>query len=253
MSRHYDFKKEYANALKEITLLQNIKRFSLRKELFNKLFEDPEGFEGLHIFLHPMFNNDPSPKAGRRTCKIYNLNKAFEPQYIAERQEAAGIQEFEDFDIEAYEKEKEEKRQKKQQMYKDCLSYLLECAIKNGGNISLSAIANTLTDAGKESLLPNVNVFKEVYVEFSKAGEIDIAALKEEQKNTILCAKPDQFELNNTILELGLEIKKAEMSYIEGADKVVFENVEENGKMRNVRCADMLISVTGGKADGRRF
>ena len=98
------------------------------------------------------------------------------------------------------------------------------------------------------TLLPNVQIFKEIMVELLKGREIHMEVLREERRNYISEASGG-FQLNEMLLNLadtyGLRMRKVEAYRIEDGKVVTFEHVpDETGRQKTICCSNVLIRVT---------
>lgn len=248
LSTHFDLKALYTKELEDLTQMSLIRRFPLRTGLYDKVMEHPETLENLDYFVRPLFNQDAE--------KGYNLNKAFQLQRPVRKTAEEDSGEALDFDEEAWLREQEVLRRKKLKKYEESLEYLLYMASEEG-EISLGRIKEqaVMSESGKDRLIPNVEIFKEIMVELIKNREIDIAALRKEQSEFIQ-DRPDEFQLNEMLLKIignGIrdgknalppDIRKVETYRIEDGSAVVFEDVlNENGERKTIRCSNVLIRI----------
>jgi len=100
-----------------------------------------------------------------------------------------------------------------------------------------------------DSLIPTVEIFREVIIEMLKVKDIDINELKEERKTTIDNGEIE-FQLNKSILDviernnLLSKILLIRINKIELENDVKLENVkDENGDYRNFICSDIVFEV----------
>lgn len=252
LSSHFDLKALYTRELEQLSQMSFIRRFSLRNELYEKILEQPEGLERLEIFLRPLFGKEPD--------KIYNLKKSTELQRPVRKKEEEETEAVMEFGDERWMEEEERRRQEKLAKYEGSLKLLLQTALgSENGEISLETLKERLTADGPEeegykTLIPNVQIFKEIMVELLKGGEIDLEVLREERRNYISDAGEASggFQLNEMLLNLadtyGLGMKKVEIYRIEDGKVITFEQVpDETGRQKNICCSNVLIRVTAGK------
>ncbi|MDO4338369.1 MAG: hypothetical protein Q4C91_09820 [Eubacteriales bacterium] len=246
LNSHFDLKALYTRELEQLSQMSLIRRFSLRTELYDKILENPSAIQELDYFLRPLFNQQPE--------KIYNLNKAFQLQKPVGKNEEKDTEEKLDFDEQTWQEEQERRRREKLKRYESSLSLLLEYAVRaKKGEVSLREISESMeeadTEAQKERLLPNVEIFKEIMVELIRNREIDIAALKKERSEFIQ-DRPGEFQLNEMLLKLVEEIpanasiQKVEILRAEDGSTVTFDNVlNEDGERKSIRCSNVFIRV----------
>ena len=240
LSSHFDLKALYTKELEQISQMSLIKRFSLRKELYDKVMENPQSLEDLDYFLRPLLSRDID--------KIYNPNKALQYQKLSKRKEEEASEETIDFDEEEWEFEQEQIRMQKKVRYEKSLGYLLLQFVKHGA-ISLGEIQKNLSGEEKEELIPNVEIFREIMIELIRNREIDIAKLKEEKSEYII-ERQGEFQLNEMILDLIerneelREIKKIYTYRLNDGEIVDFQDVlTENGVRKTIHCSNVMFRV----------
>lgn len=240
LSSHFDLKALYTKELEQISQMSLIKRFSLRKELYDKVMENPQSLEDLDYFLRPLLSRDMD--------KIYNLNKVLQYQKLSKRKEEEVSEETIDFDEEEWEFEREQIRMQKKVRYEKSLGYLLLQFVKHEA-ISLGEIQKNLSEEEKEELIPNVEIFREIMIELIRNREIDIAKLKEEKSEYIM-ERQGEFQLNEMILDLIekneelREIKRIYTYRLTDGDIVDFQDVlTENGVRKTIHCSNVMFRV----------
>ena len=149
------------------------------------------------------------------------------------------------------------RRQEKTAKYEGSLKLLLQAALgSDNGEISLETLREQILaqEPGQDAemlihtLLPNVQIFKEIMVELLKGREIHMEVLREERRNYISEASGG-FQLNEMLLNLadtyGLRMRKVEAYRIEDGKVVTFEHVpDETGRQKTICCSNVLIRVT---------
>ena len=242
LNSHFDLKILYTEELERLSQARLIQRFSMRRDLYDKVLKQSNTLENMDMFLRPLFNRNPQ--------KIYNLNKAFSYEKSINMAADKDIEEKVDFDEEAFHREKEEKMQKKLLVYEKSLQYLLERASVTG-EVSLEQLKDRLDiyPEEKEILMPNVDVFKEIMVELIRNRTIDITALKKERREYIQ-EQPDGFQLNEMILKLVEErsenndIRKIEIERLENEEAIIFSEIkDEENRRKTIRCSNVLIRL----------
>lgn len=242
--KHLDLKELYTKELEAMSQMSLIQRFSLRTELFDKVLEQPDALQSVDFFFRPLFIRQPE--------KVYNINKAFEIQRPIRKKIETDSQEAIDFDEEAWQQEQELLRQKKLEKYQGCLEFLLDRILARG-KFTLAQCREELEEAPQEMcrLIPNVEIFKEIMVEFLKSREIDILALKRERRNFIQ-ENSNDFNLQEMLLNLleeretaGASIKTIRIERIEDGQAVVFKQViDAQGDPKTIRCSNILFQGT---------
>ncbi len=242
LNSHFDLKILYTEELERLSQARLIQRFSIRRDLYDKILKQSNTLENMDMFLRPLFN--------RRPQKIYNLNKAFSYEKSTNMAADKDIEEEVDFDEEAFQREKEEKLQKKLLVYEKSLQYLLKRASVTG-EVSLGQLKDRLDmyPEEKEIFIPNVDVFKEIMVELIRNRTIDIVALKRERREYIQ-EQPDGFQLNEMILKLVEEqpenndLRKIEIERMENEEAIIFSEIkDEENRRKTIRCSNVWIRL----------
>lgn len=242
LNSHFDLKILYTEELERLSQARLIQRFSMRRDLYDKVLKQADTLENMDMFLWPLFNRNPE--------KIYNLNKAFSYEKSVNAGMEKDTEEEVDFDEEAFRREKEEKLQKKLLVYEKSLQYLLEKASVTG-EVSLGQLKDRLDiyPEEKEIFIPNVDVFKEIMVELIRNRTIDIATLKKERREYIQ-EQPDGFQLNEMILKLVEEqlenndITSIEVERLENEEAITFSEIkDEENRRKTIRCSNVLIRL----------
>lgn len=242
LNSHFDLKILYTEELERLSQARLIQRFSMRRDLYDKVLKQADTLENIDMFLRPLFNRNPE--------KIYNLNKAFSYEKSVNAGMEKDTEEEVDFDEEAFRREKEEKLQKKLLVYEKSLQYLLEKASVTG-EVSLGQLKDRLDiyPEEKEIFIPNVDVFKEIMVELIRNRTIDIATLKKERREYIQ-EQPDGFQLNEMILKLVEEqpenndITSIEVERLENEEAITFSEIkDEENRRKTIRCSNVLIRI----------
>lgn len=242
LNSHFDLKILYTEELERLSQARMIQRFSMRRDLYDKVLKQADTLENMDMFLRPLFNRNPE--------KIYNLNKAFSYEKSVNAGMEKDTEEEVDFDEEAFRREKEEKLQKKLLVYEKSLQYLLEKASVTG-EVFLGQLKDRLDiyPEEKEIFIPNVDVFKEIMVELIRNRTIDIATLKKERREYIQ-EQPDGFQLNEMILKLVEEqpenndITSIEVERLENEEAITFSEIkDEENRRKTIRCSNVLIRL----------
>lgn len=242
LKKHFDLKDIYGRELENISKMSLIERFNFKTEVYDKILDNPEKLEDIDIFLRPLFNMQPH--------KFYNINKALEYQKIIRRNEVEEDEEIA-FDenelIEAENKKKLERLDK----YKGVIELLLELVVERN-KISLGEINSLIkeSDILMNTLIPTVEIFREVIIEMLKNRTIDITEIREERKNSVESGEIE-FQLNKSILEIidGNKnfkyIAKITVEKILDSDDIKLEGLlNENGDIKNFICSDISIEIT---------
>lgn len=235
LNHHFDLKELYAKELEQMSQMATIKRFSLRSELYDPLIEHPGQLTQLEYFLRPLFQNEVN--------KIYHLNRCLELQRPIRKKAEEEEGEMLEFDAEEFERQKEECQRKRLKKYQQSMHFLLERVVAQG-SLKLSELAQ-LTEIEKSLFIPNVEIFREIMVEFLKSKTIDIEVLRQE-RSQVLSEENFNFQLNEMLLDIVEQEGMKELSHIEimrtpEENIVTFENVrDEEGNAKTIRCSDIL-------------
>ena len=238
LNSYFDLKDLYSAELENMSKASMIRRFSFRKEVYDKVLERPEILGDFDNFLSPLFCGDPS--------RIYNLSTAVQLQKPSSKKcdEDEALEVL--FDEKAWEEEQERIRLEKRKKYYSCMNFVIGNAYRSG-KIRLSELKSIAQNKDAfDELIPTVDVFKEVMVELLKAAELDIDSLRKEKSFYIDDSK-DTFEANIMLLEIldelddAQEIKKVYVYRI-GNQQVLFENVYSNEHLlKTIRCSEVEI------------
>lgn len=248
LKKHFDLKDVYGKELENISKMSLIERFNFRTEVYNNILDNSDKLENIDIFLRPLFKMQPR--------KFYNINKALEYQKAIKKNETDD--EEISFDgsesIEVENKKKLERLEK----YKGVIGMLLELAIERD-KISLGEINYVIKDSEMlmNTLIPTVEIFREVIIEMLKNRTIDIAEIREERKNSVESGEIE-FQLNKSILDIidtnndFKKISKIKVEKILDNEDVKLAGLRnENGDIKNFVCSDISIEIM--KSGGLRL
>lgn len=234
LNQHFDLKELYAKELEQMSQMAMIKRFSLRNELYEPLLKHPGQLTQLEYFLRPLFRDEVD--------KIYNLNRCTQLQKPIRVREEEDAEELFEFDAEEFERQKEERQRKKLKKYEDSLRVILS-RLAERGSVRLSELVE-LEPEERSRLIPNVEIFKEIMVEFLKSKTIDIEQLRRERSQS-LWEGGLTFRLQEMVLELVERDSLRSLTLIEiqrtsEGNVVVLEDVpDEEGRLQRIRCSDI--------------
>lgn len=243
LKKHFELKEIYAKELENISKMSIIKRFSLHNELYEKVLEDINKIENIEVFLRPLFKND--------IPKRYNINKALQYQNPIRGNKEEKDLEVLEFSDEHMEKEIEERKLIRLEKYKTVIKIILE-RVSDTGELYLSDLNELIKrdEYIKSKLIPTVEIFREVIIEFLKVREIDINSLLEERKNSTETGELD-FQLNKSVLEVIEESKN--LSYIkkiyvskalDKEDLTINSVINELGEVKNFICSEVYFKVS---------
>ena len=180
-AKQYNHATTCMKIMKKFTDISNVDWYSI------KILDDDSKLANINQFLNPLFRNNPE--------KVYNLNKCIQYQKPLREKNDDEEEEKLDFDAMDYEEQKERKLREKLKKYQSSMEFLVERTMENDGEIDLASMSS-LPEEQKKVFIPNAEMFKEIMVEFIKAGSIDIDELRKERRN-IVAEESCSFQLND--------------------------------------------------------
>lgn len=249
LKKHFDLKDVYGRELENISKMSLIERFNFRTEVYNRILDNIEKLDDIDIFLRPLFKRQPK--------KIYNINKALEYQKTIRKNEIEEDEEIPFYENELMEAENKRKLERIEK-YKGVIEVLLELVIGRD-KISLGEINSLIQESQilRNTLIPTVEIFREVIIEMLKNRIIDIAEIREERKNFVESSEIE-FQLNKSILEIidandnFKKISKITVERLMDNKDVKLEGLlNENGDVKNFICSDISIEIV--KSGGLRL
>ena len=228
-AKQYNHATTCMKIMKKFTDISNVDWYSI------KILDDDSKLANINQFLNPLFRNNPE--------KVYNLNKCIQYQKPLREKNDDEEEEKLDFDAMDYEEQKERKLREKLKKYQSSMEFLVERTMENDGEIDLASMSS-LPEEQKKVFIPNAEMFKEIMVEFIKAGSIDIDELRKERRN-IVAEESCSFQLNEMILKIADERKNSQIKRItvrrcDDGQTVCFKDVyNEFGDRRNIYCSNV--------------
>ena len=130
--------------------------------------------------------------------------------------------------------------------YENSLGFVLD-KMMGKGKITLQEMASSLDSKEQNTLIPDIDIFKEIMVELIKSRHIDIDALRKE-KSEYIAEETLDFQLNEMILELVDERRKhihqIDIYRLEDGGVVEFRNIRnETGDGKTVRCSNVALEI----------
>jgi hypothetical protein len=242
--KHFDLKSIYGRELENISKMALIERFNFKNEVYNRILENPEKLENIEGFLRPLFRMEPR--------KIYNINKAVEYQKNI-KEKAVEKDELLSFDEGDLLEEQNKRKLERLEKYKGVIEIILELT-REKGSISFGEINSLIKESQvlMSSLIPSVEIFREVIIEMLKNRIINIEEIKEERNKAVESGEIE-FQLNKSILEIidtNKKLKRISIIEIEkiiGSDDVKLEGLkDDNGVIKNFICSDISFRVIEG-------
>jgi hypothetical protein len=240
LNSHFDLKILYEKELELLSQMSLIQRFSLRTDLYDKVLQDASGLDNIDIFLRPLFHQAPD--------KIYNLQKATQLQRPIRKKQQEEEEEVLDFDEDQWQEEYAARKRKRLMQYENSLGFVLDKMMEKG-KITLQEMASSLGREEQNTLIPDIDIFKEIMVELIKSRHIDIDALHKE-KSEYIAEETLDFQLNEMILELvdkderRKHIHQIDIYRLEDGGVVEFRNIRnETGDGKTVRCSNVALEI----------
>ena len=242
LNSHFDLKILYEKELELLAQMSLIQRFSLRNELYDKVLEDISVMDGMDIFLRPLCYQTPD--------KIYNPNKALELQRPVRKKALEEEAEVLDFSEEEWQEELVRKQKERLKKYKKSVALIVDI-LHEKETVTLEEIKQFVSEKEDRlrELIPDINIFKEIMVEFIKAKEINLKALKKERSEYIVEQTLD-FQLHEMLLTLVEEdreksdILKILITRKTDSEPIAFENIlDEKGNGRTIRCSNVQFQI----------
>lgn len=240
LNSHFDLKILYEKELELLSQMSLIQRFSLRTDLYDKVLQDASGLDNIDIFLRPLFHQAPD--------KIYNLQKATQLQRPIRKKQQEEEEEVLDFDEDQWQEEYAARKRKRLMQYENSLGFVLD-KMMGKGKITLQEMASSLGREEQNTLIPDIDIFKEIMVELIKSRHIDIDALRKE-KSEYIAEETLDFQLNEMILELvdkderRKHIHQIDIYRLEDGGVVEFRNIRnETGDGKTVRCSNVALEI----------
>lgn len=235
MNEHFDLKTLYDRELENYANMTMIQRFHFNTEIYERIINDSRLIDSMEKIFSPLYYKKPK--------KYYNVNFACEYQSKIKDRETDEDNIEIGFDAEEYSREQMRIKREKLKKYEILVEYILDKLILEK-EVKLSNICNE-----KYDFIPNLEIFREVLIEFLSEENIDIEALKNEREQ-FLNDESFDFVLNKMILELleqrdiKQQIKFIECRKLSDDKNVIFKGIkDESGNMRNLRCPDICISL----------
>ena len=132
--------------------------------------------------------------------------------------------------------------------YENSLGFVLDKMMEKG-KITLQEMASSLGREEQNTLIPDIDIFKEIMVELIKSRHIDIDALRKE-KSEYIAEETLDFQLNEMILELvdkderKKHIHQIDIYRLEDGGVVEFRNIRnETGDGKTVRCSNVALEI----------
>jgi len=193
----------------------------------------------MDCFLRPLFSQPLD--------KTYNLNKCIELQ----RPLSKKVKEEEFFttvEEESLEDFINQKKQEKLDLYRDSLKVLMTYASQPSG-VMLADLNQNLSEEEKASLIPSVEIFKELIIELLQAKEIDLDSWRQERAQNFSENSLD-FQLSTCLLDVielyfpHKQLREIRVYRLEEDSVVTFKNIiDESGRKKTIKCSNVYIEA----------
>lgn len=247
LTSHFNLKDLYSKEMDNLSVVSMVKRFSLRNEVYEKILDKPEALANMSYLISPLLNND--------VFSVYDPKSAASFQRTIRKKNEENSTEDIEFDEELWKKEKEARIRETRKKYETCLTYILSRAVENGA-VTLKDLADEIYSSETEeeidskisSLIPAIDVFKEVMVELIKVRVLNIEAFKKERRESF-DDETEVLEVNGMVLDILDDIDRDEKIRSitiskDGESKVVFSNIcDAQGIPKEIRCSNVIIEI----------
>ena len=247
LTSHFNLKDLYSKEMDNLSVVSMVKRFSLRNEVYEKILDKPEALANMSYLISPLLNND--------VFSVYDPKSAASFQRTIRKKNEENSTEDIEFDEELWKKEKEARIRETRKKYETCLTYILSRAVENGA-VTLKDLADEIYSSETEeeidskisSLIPTIDVFKEVMVELIKVRVLNIEAFKKERRESF-DDETEVLEVNGMVLDILDDIDRDEKIRSitiskDGESKVVFSNIcDAQGIPKEIRCSNVIIEI----------
>lgn len=235
LEQHFDLKKLYDYELENYADMTLVQRFPFRSDVYDVILKDAGLLKNTDKIFNPLFMN--------MLDKIFNPEKMLEFQKRLKKSDNTDDDMELDFDEEEFNREKELKRQERMRKYAQCITVILDKLLENK-EISLELLNEKCTEEERKKLIPTVEIFREVIIEFLTESDIDISELRKEQTEYLMDTS-EGFILNEMLLGIMdnsayRSIKKIYVYQIEDGQYIHFKHVrDEAGNYKNFKCSNI--------------
>ncbi len=245
LNSHFDFKKAYSDALAGMTAFSAIKRINMVQDLYEPILQDIRKLDSMPRIFRPIYL--------KKLDKYYNIRKCVQSQRVIK-----GRDEEEEVSVSLDETSLKEDRQRelrlKLEKYKGILEVLLSYLINSRDkSVSLESILNDIEgdESKRYSLIPSIEMFREIMIELLKTGRISTSELMKETKEDIDDNNLIGFELNSMLLQIiegnrsYKRIKELETQKdSEGKELKIYGVRAADGYVKTVRCSNLIFRIT---------
>lgn len=235
LEQHFDLKKLYDYELENYANMTLVQRFPFKSGIYDLILKDVLLLKNVDKIFNPLYVGHMD--------KIFNPEKMLEYQKRLKKSDI-GEEDIElDFDEEEFNKEKELKRIERMEKYSGCIKAILDKVLEYK-EIDLKTLKEMSTMDDMGVLIPTVEIFREVIIEFLTEGSIDIVQLRKEQTEYLMDTS-DGFVLNEMLLNIMdspkyRRVSKIYVYQIDDKEFIHFKNVrDESGKIKNFRCSNI--------------
>lgn len=238
LEQHFDLKKLYDYELENYSNMTLVQRFPFRSGIDDRILKNAALLKNVDKIFNPLF-------AGRLD-KILNPEKMLEYQRRLKKSDEKEETVELDFSEEEFSREKERKRQERMAKYENSIKVILD-KLWEERNMDLRLLQECCTEEERSRLIPTVEIFREIMIEFLTEGTIEIAELRREQTEYLM-GTSEGFVLNEMLLNLMENprykgMKKIHIFPIEDGEYIHFRGVkDESGNLKNFKCSNIGFS-----------
>lgn len=238
LGQHFDLKKLYDYELENYSNMTLVQRFPFRSDVYDLILKDASLLENVDKIFNPLYTG--------RIDKIFNPEKMFEYQQRLKKSDIEDDDTELDFDEDEFNREKEHKRQERMNKYAGSVRILIDKLLDNR-EFDLKKLNDDCTPQEKEKLIPTIEIFREIIIEFLTEGSIDIDELRKEQSEYLMDTS-DGFVLNEMLLNIMDDakyksIKKINIFPVQDGEYIHFKGLkDENGNIKNIKCSNVAFS-----------
>lgn len=240
-TQHFDLKKVYEYELENYSNMSLVQRFPFRSDVYDVILKDAGLLRNVDKIFNPLYTGQMG--------KLFNPEKMLEYQ---KRLKASDVEEEAvelNLDVEEYNREKERKQKERMERYSESITLILDKLLENG-QFTLRQLGAECTKAERNILIPTVEIFREIIIEFLSEGVVDMDNLRKEQTEYLMDTS-ESFVLNEMLLAIMEKEKYRKIGVIyifpmEEEEHVHFREVrDEAGNIRNLKCSNIGFRYEG--------
>ena len=239
-SGYFDLSQVYTEELEKIREVSMVRRFNYRTDLFDKLLKKPEAIKNVSLFLQPLLNRDPD--------SILNMAVFLEKQVQRKEESSDGYELEAPYDEEAFFASIKEMHRIRMMKVRICTETILSHVISEGQATFSEICRRECEKDHYHNLIPDINIFKSIFLELTQHGEFNIGKMREELKATIGDEEDDR--LGATMVDIidshagWGDVNILTVEKINDVPPVVMDDIEVGeGILKRIRMTDMKFTV----------